>query len=386
MQMSKIGSKISKLNELNRVRDILSPHTSRAYLVGGVVRDILLGKLRATGLKAKFKPEKTDFDIEIYDIEPAKFDALMNENGASGVGKSYFVYKFENFDLSLPRTESKVGDGHKAFEVSYCNDEKQASKRRDFTINSMMINIFSGEILDFNGGMSDLKKGVLRHIDDEKFCEDSLRVLRAVQFSARLKFMVAPKTLKLMKTLSINDLSKDRISAELMKLFRAKFQDVGARYLYKLGLFKSLFGLNLSRNQADKFIKKLASAIKFQKDEREFLYLLAGMFGLKEQILKELNLPNSFKACFTQPFFSRRVSDKELLEISLKMPLKEWLGLNSASFVKRAKKFGIYDKKFDAKIDSVAVIKEGFKNERIAAEILRRQRLAIDEFLKDFAL
>lgn len=383
--MSKIGLKISKLSELNRVRDILSPHTKRAYIVGGLVRDVLLGKLRATSLKAKFRPEKTDFDIEIYDIKPAKFDVLMNENGASGVGKSYFVYKFEKFDLSLPRTESKVGEGHKAFEVSYCNDEKLASRRRDFTVNSMMINIFNGEILDYNGGINDLKKGVLRHIDDEKFCEDSLRVLRAVQFSARLNFMIAPKTLKLMKTLTISDLSKDRIAAELLKLFRAKFQHTGAAYLYELGLFKTLFGLNLSKDEASKFSKKLASATKFQKDEREFLYLLAGMFGLKEGILKELNLPNSFKACFTQPFFAGRVSDKELLEISLKMPLKNWLGLNSQSLVIRAKKFGVYDKKFDAQIDSAGVIKDGFKNEQIAAEILRRERLAIDKFLRDFA-
>ncbi|MDO5045768.1 CCA tRNA nucleotidyltransferase [Campylobacter sp.] len=382
--MLKTGLKISKLNELNKIRKLLSPYTKRAYIVGGSVRDMLLSEIKSSKKNIKFRQKAIDFDIEIYDIKPAKFDVLMNENGASGVGKSYFVYKFGNFDLSLPRTESKVGKGHKAFEVSYCNDEREASRRRDFTVNSIMINIFSGEILDFNGGINDLKKGVLRHIDDEKFCEDSLRVLRAIQFSARLNFMVAPKTLKLMKTLRLNDLSKDRIAAELLKLFRAKFQHTAAAYLHELGLFKTLFGLNLSKFEVEAFGSKLAKAIKFKKDEREFLYLLAGMFGLKEPILKELNLPNSFKSCFTQPFFIGRVSDKELLEISLKMPLKDWLGLNSATLIKRAKKFGVYDKKFDAQIDSIAVIKDGFKNERIGAEILRRQRQEIEKFLENF--
>lgn len=163
--MSKIGLKISKLDKLNQARELLWPHTKRAYAVGGCVRDMLLGK------------KNTDFDIEIYDIPPAKFDEIMKERGASGVGKNYFVYKLDGFDLSLPRTENKTGKGHKAFEVSYCNDEKSASMRRDFTINSIMINIFDGQILDFWNGTKDLKRGILRHIDDEKFCEDSLRVL-----------------------------------------------------------------------------------------------------------------------------------------------------------------------------------------------------------------
>ena len=174
--MSKIGSKICKNKNLKWLRDFLTPHTKRAYIVGGCVRDAMLGK------------KISDFDVEIYGIDPAKFDALMAQIGACGVGKNYFVYKFKNFDLSLPRTENKTGEGHKAFEVSYADDERAASLRRDFTVNAMMINIFDGSFLDFYGGERDLKRGILRHIDDEKFAEDSLRVLRAVQFSARLNF------------------------------------------------------------------------------------------------------------------------------------------------------------------------------------------------------
>ncbi|WP_170018394.1 CCA tRNA nucleotidyltransferase [Campylobacter sp. RM16190] len=368
--MLKTGLIISKLNELNWVRNLLGPYTKRAYVVGGSVRDIFLGR------------KITDFDIEIYDISPCKFDQIMKNHGASGVGKSYFVYKLNGFDLSLPRTENKVGEGHKAFDVNYCNDEKGASMRRDFTVNSIMINIFDGKILDFWGGLDDIKKGVLRHIDDEKFCEDSLRVLRGVQFSARFDFKISQKTLNLMKTISLKDLSKDRISGEMLKLFNAKFQSTGAKYLYKLGLFKELFGLKLSKNKLINFQKKLISVGKFKKDQKEFLYLLRE-FGLQERVVKDLNLPNSFISVFREPFFKGRVSDKDLLRIAIKMPLRDWLGLNSASLVRRAKKFGIYDSRFEPLINIDEILRAGFKNEAIGIEILRRQNLAIDEFLKN---
>ena len=327
----------------------------------------------------------SDFDVEIYGIDPAKFDALMAQIGACGVGKNYFVYKFKNFDLSLPRTENKTGEGHKAFEVAYADDECEASLRRDFTVNAMMINIFDGSFLDFYGGERDLKRGILRHIDDEKFAEDSLRVLRAVQFSARLNFRIARESLGLMKRLSISDLSRERINGELMKLFGAKFQEVGFWYLYKLGLLGKIFWLNLSRAEAEKFAAKLKSAVKFlpkqngKKDEREFLYLLNGYFGVKN--FYDLGLPKSFEVCVKEPFFARRPSDKDLLKIALDKPLKSWLGLNSPSLIKRAKNLGVYEAKFEPAIDTAEILKLGFKGAAIGAEIRRRQDIAIDKFL-----
>ena len=311
----------------------------------------------------------------------------MAQIGACGVGKNYFVYKFKNFDLSLPRTENKTGEGHKAFEVAYADDERAASLRRDFTVNAMMINIFDGSFLDFYGGERDLKRGILRHIDDEKFAEDSLRVLRAVQFSARLNFRIARGSLRLMKRLSIRDLSRERINGELMKLFGAKFQEIGFWYLYKLGLLGKIFGLNLSRVEAKKFAEKLKSAVKFlpkqngKKDEREFLYLLNGYFGVRN--FYALGLPKSFEACVKEPFFSRRPSERELLKIALDKPLKSWLGLNSPSLVKRAKNLGVYEAKFEPATDTAGILKQGFKGAEIGAEIRRRQDLAIEKFLNE---
>ena len=81
--------------KLKEITDFLKPYTSRAYLVGGAVRDILMNKT------------PNDFDIEIYDISPTIFEKLMEKLGAKGVGKNFFVYKYKNFDLSLPRIENR---------------------------------------------------------------------------------------------------------------------------------------------------------------------------------------------------------------------------------------------------------------------------------------
>lgn len=233
MQALKIGYQISQNSDFKELKNLLSKYTKRAYLVGGSVRDLLLGS------------SSKDYDIEIYDISPDKFDSLMQSCGASGVGKSYFVYKLGNFDLSLPRKESKSGFGHKGFSVEYCNDEKMASSRRDFTINSIMVNIFSGEILDFWGGVGDLMAKRLKITNPANFSDDSLRVLRGVQFVSRFNLICEPKSMEIMRSIDISDLSLNRVYMELEKFFMAKFQMRGIHLLRELGLDIRLLGLNL---------------------------------------------------------------------------------------------------------------------------------------------
>ena len=382
MQTSKIDSKISQNNkfeaktgtsiyknsELDFFRSLFAPFSKRVYLVGGCVRDALLGR------------EIYDYDIEVYDIEPLKFDELMAGIKASGVGKSYFIYKYKNYDLGLPRSESKTGNLHKDFAVSYINDPSLASLRRDFTVNAMMMNIFNGEILDFHGGKKDLERKTLRHIDSEKFKEDPLRVLRGVQFSARLDFSMADETLELMKTLDLAHLSKDRINTELIKFFRSEHLEKGAFYLFKLSLFKEIFGVQICEN--DEFLAELKSARNFVDDERLFLYMLFGKFELDaKEILEKMRLPKSYFSILKEPFFKDMPSDRELLEIALNMPLKSWLGAYNKERIERAKELGVYESKFDAKVDVREILAAGFKNEMIAAEIKRRQELEISSYL-----
>ena len=369
---AKTGTEIYKNSELDFFRSLFAPFTKRVYLVGGCVRDALLGR------------EIYDYDIEVYDIDPLKFDELMAGIKASGVGKSYFIYKYKNYDLGLPRSESKTGNSHKDFAVSYINDPGLASLRRDFTVNAMMMNIFNGEILDFHGGKKDLESKTLRHIDSEKFKEDPLRVLRGVQFSARLGFSIADETLELMKTLDLAHLSKDRINTELIKFFRSEHLEKGAFYLFKLSLFKEIFGVQIYGS--DEFLSELKSARKFVDDERLFLYMLFGKFELDaKEILEKMRLPKSYFSILKEPFFKAMPSDRELLEIALNMPLKSWLGAYNKERIERAKELGVYERKFEPKIDVREILAAGFKNEMIAAEIKRRQELAITKHLETLA-
>ena len=369
---AKTGIEIYKNSELDFFRSLFAPFSKRVYLVGGCVRDALLGR------------EIYDYDIEVYDIKPLKFDELMAGIKASGVGKSYFIYKYKNYDLGLPRSESKTGNSHKDFAVSYINDPSLASLRRDFTVNAMMMNIFNGEILDFHGGKKDLESKTLRHIDSEKFKEDPLRVLRGVQFSARLDFSIDDETLELMKTLDLAHLSKDRINTELIKFFRSEHLEKGAFYLFKLSLFKEIFGVQICKN--DQFLSELKSARNFVDDERLFLYMLFGKFELDaKEILEKMRLPKSYFSILKEPFFKDMPSDSELLEIALNMPIKSWLGAYNKERIERAKELGIYERKFEPKIDVSEILAAGFKNEMIAAEIKRRQLLAITKHLETLA-
>ena len=310
-------------NYLNEIITLLQPYTNKAYLVGGASRDILMGKT------------PNDFDIEIYDITPDKFEQLMDKIDANGVGKSFFVYKYKNFDLSLPRTESKIAKGHKGFNVKLTQNEKEASLRRDFTINSIMINIFSGEILDFWGGINDIKNKTIRLINKNKFKEDSLRVLRAMQFSARFKFKIEKNTLKVCKNIELNDLSKDRIYKEFEKMFYAKYLYYGYYYMIKMDIDIKIF------NKKFCFFK-LAKTYMKNSHYNYFLYHLKNNYKINISFF-----PKKYKKLPKKK--PKLVSNRFLYALSLKYPLKEWSILNDNCCKKWLIENNIYEKKYKPK-------------------------------------
>lgn len=366
--MLKTDLAILKNKDLDEVREIFAPYTNRVYLVGGCVRDAFLGI------------KSSDYDIEVYDVDYEKFTNLMSEINATGAGKSYFVYKYKNYDIALPRTETKTGNRHQDFSVSYANDEQTASKRRDFSMNALMLNIYSGKLLDFWGGLNAIKERKITHIDSQKFCEDSLRVLRGVQFSARFDFNISNSTLKLMQTLSLQNLSQDRIASELIKLFHAKNIEKGVLYLYKLELIKTLFKAEISYENLDVFLKKLKNARKFIKDKHLFLYLFCNYFKLNfKEISTNLKLPKSYENLANEVYFDTKPNDSELLKIAIKKPLNAWLGLNTSDLISRAKQLGVYDKKFKIQIDMSQI--KGLKGKEISDKIKSIQEQKIDEFL-----
>ena len=182
----------------------------RAFYVGGYVRDLLLNI-----------PNK-DIDIEVHGIAEKDLVAILNEIGeVDYYGRSFGIYalRHEDIEVALPRSEKVLGTGHRDFEISVDPDMgyMNAALRRDFTINALMMDVLSHEILDYFNGTDDLNKGIIRHVNDVSFVEDPLRVYRAAQFASRFGFKIDERTVELCRGIDTFVLSRERIEEELKK-------------------------------------------------------------------------------------------------------------------------------------------------------------------------
>ena len=180
----------------------------RAFLVGGSVRDGVLGL-----------PPK-DADLEVYGLAPDAVESLIAGFGRVHlVGRRFAVLHLATdagqIEVSLPRRESKTGPGHKGFAVSADPrmSPKEAARRRDFTVNALLQDAISGEILDPWHGLDDLERGLLRHVSPS-FAEDPLRVMRAGRFVARFGWRVHPETVTLCRGLDLSELPRERLELE----------------------------------------------------------------------------------------------------------------------------------------------------------------------------
>jgi tRNA nucleotidyltransferase (CCA-adding enzyme) len=219
-------------DELTRLlREV--PALSRAYLVGGCVRDSLLGL------------SNKDFDLEVYGVGYETLERALSVHGRVDlVGKSFGVVKFtsqsgEQWDFSLPRRDSKMSAGHKGFEIAFEPDiePREAAGRRDFTINALMFDPRIREYLDFFGGREDLEKRLLRHTSSA-FVEDPLRVLRGMQFAARFNLTPVPQTVALCRSIveTYVELPVERVGMEWFKwAATSRRPSAGLRFLKDTG-------------------------------------------------------------------------------------------------------------------------------------------------------
>jgi tRNA nucleotidyltransferase (CCA-adding enzyme) len=220
----------------------------RAMLVGGCVRDRLLS------IDAK------DFDLEVYQLEPSRLrEILQSIAQVNTVGEHFAVYKLAFYstdrptatsgslryeiDVSIPRRESKSGKGHRGFVIE--GDPHmtfaEAARRRDFTINAILQDPLTDEIVDPFGGVADLKQHILRAVAADTFIEDSLRVLRAVQIAARFELKVEPQTIELCRSIALSDLPKERIWGEIEKLMLfANCPAIGLQVALEMGVLDKL--------------------------------------------------------------------------------------------------------------------------------------------------
>ena len=206
----------------------------RALLVGGCVRDALMGV-----------PPK-DWDFEVYNLDAAHLRAILDQFGpVNVVGEAFTVYKLgKHLDVSIPRRERKSGRGHKAFviEGDPSMSVAEATRRRDFTINAILQDPLTGELIDPFEGRRDIEQRILRAVSKDTFAEDSLRVLRAAQFAARFEFEIEPETIELCRTIDLSDLPAERIWGEIEKLLlRAARPSIGLEWLRRLGAIEKLF-------------------------------------------------------------------------------------------------------------------------------------------------
>ena len=198
------------LEAVEEVARLVRAAGGRALLVGGCVRDELLGTV------------PKDFDIECFGIAPAELQAaLATRFSLDLVGLSFGVIKLHylDIDVAMPRRETKLGLGHKAFGMEYDPSltVREASARRDFTVNAIYRDPLTGEILDPWNGRGDLDRKVLRHVSDH-FREDPLRVLRGMQFVARFDLMPAAETIAICREMTPEGLPAERLFEEWAKL------------------------------------------------------------------------------------------------------------------------------------------------------------------------
>ncbi|KAA3612712.1 MAG: HD domain-containing protein [Planctomycetota bacterium] len=205
----------------------------RAFLVGGAVRDACLGL------------SSVEADLEVYGLAAERLQTLVAGFGKLHlVGQHFAVLLLQTphgaMEISLPRRESKTGPGHKGFEVAADPflDPKEASRRRDFTVNAMLLDPLNQEFLDPWGGRKDLQSGLLRHVSPA-FAEDPLRVLRVARFVARFHWRVDPETVRLCRQLDLSELPPERFEEEWRQiLLRGDYPGAALQCLEDVGALR----------------------------------------------------------------------------------------------------------------------------------------------------
>jgi len=226
---------------LSRLLDGIRAAGGRPYVVGGAVRDALFER----------RVEDQDYDVEVFSLTADELEGVLSRTGrVDAVGQSFRVFKLTGVegvtgavDVSLPRRDSKVGPGHRGIAVEGDPNLsiEEASRRRDFTMNALLWDSQTGELLDPWGGQADAEAHLLRAVDAETFGEDPLRALRAIQLAARYDLEVEPATAKLCSSMPLGELPSERIFGEIEKLLmQAQNPSIGFGLMKEWGMLPLL--------------------------------------------------------------------------------------------------------------------------------------------------
>ena len=386
-------------NILDIIFDKLLNNSIKPIIIGGYVRDFLL------------KKESKDIDIELYGISSfSKLEKILEEFGdVNSVGKSFGVCKLRvnnlDLDFSFPRSDSKIDRGHKGFEIKVDSslDFKTATSRRDFTINAIGYDIQTKEILDPFNGQEDLKNRILKAVNIEKFKEDPLRVLRAVQFSSRFNLSIDNELFitcqNMIKDSLLNELPKERIFIEIQKLLlKSSSPSSGIKLLNSLGGFSyftefknintaglekiyqavdTMSSLKIANSKTNTMLMLSVLCYLLPADKCEtFLSKLSNDKSLFNNILSLLKHQNDINFEIFSDYdiyiLATKVTIEEFILFSLAISQTKIEAENINSLKIRAKELGVLHEKAEAIIQGKDIISFGIKPSKEFSIILDR--------------
>ena len=216
---------------LKKMNEIFAQHGYKAYLVGGAVRDMLMGK------------EPHDWDVTT-DATPEQVMSIFRKVIPTGIAHGTVTVHFMKNEIEVTtfRTESDYSDGRHPDKVEYTGNIEEDLSRRDFTINAIASYLGDGTITDPFHGRDDIKRKVIRTVGNplERFSEDGLRPVRAVRFSAQLGFEIERETLKAISEPEIlkktSGISLERFRDEFLKLMKAEKPSAGLKLMEESGI------------------------------------------------------------------------------------------------------------------------------------------------------
>lgn len=256
------------------VADAAAAVGGRTFLVGGSVRDHHMGK-----------PIK-DWDLEVHGVEADVLEGLLRKIGRiDTVGKSFAVFKLHQrgleLDVSIPRRDSKAGPGHKGIvaEGDPHLGVLEATRRRDLTVNALLMDVRTGEVLDPWHGLDDLRDRVLRPVDRETFLEDPLRAVRAVQFAARLEFAPSESLKAQCREAALAELPPERVLGEWGKLLlRGGRPSLGMALARDTNILARLFPEHPCPPERDAALDRAAGFRQYMGSEGRALALMVAVW------------------------------------------------------------------------------------------------------------
>jgi len=375
------------------VLDKLASNSIRPIIVGGFVRDSILN------IASK------DTDVELYGVKSfEQLEEILEEFGeVNNVGKCFGVCKLSlpnlEIDFTLPRVDNKISEGHCGFEVDINKnlDFKTATSRRDFTINAIGYDVIDKKILDPFKGQDDLKNKILRAVDIKTFAQDPLRVLRAVQFYARLHLSIDDDLLSLCKDICkkniLYQLPSQRIYDEIKKLLlKSTKPSLGFLLLKNIDALKYITPLN--KLSDDNFhtilpaIDKMAT-LKIKSKSANitlFLAILCHKFNDDETQEFIINLTDEKKLLknvlsIKKSVFKTSYNNSQLLRLATQVNIEHFLIYNNAisssyrneiftELHLRAKELGILNKKAPALLQGRDILALGIQPSELYSKIL----------------